>query len=78
MIIHNLERKEAIASQRKELDDRIFAELLHMSTTSSRDSVETVVFNCVASGRVLGPHASEYSQTTLQSDPWLYMYNNLI
>ena len=63
IIVNNLEKEEDIASQRSPLDDKIFTELLRMSEKAGRDSLEAVVFNCIASGKPTGPRASKYSQT---------------
>ena len=65
VIIHNLEREENIARQRNSLDNEIFAQLQQMAAKTSTDSVEQVVFNMVAFGRITGPRAGEYSQKTL-------------
>ena len=66
IIIHNLEREENIARQRNSLDNDIFAQLQQLAARSaSPDSVEQVVFNMVAFGRITGPRAGEYAQKTL-------------
>ena len=67
VIIRNLEREEDIARQRHPLDNDIFAKLQQLAANSkSPDSVEHVVFNMVAFGRITGPRAGEYAQKTSQ------------
>ncbi len=58
-------REENIACQRAPLDNEIFAEL-RRSAASSRnfDSVNNLLFDFVSLGRYIGPHLSEYAQTT--------------
>ena len=63
ILVHNLEREENIAKQRKPLDSKIFAEILKMSEEAGEDSVEALVLNVCAVGRTLGWRKSEHSQT---------------
>ena len=62
-IVHNLEREENIASQRKPLDDRIHAESIKQAAKVDKDSLEAVVADIVSSGKATGWRASEHSQT---------------
>ena len=64
ILISNLQCEEDIAKQRNPLTTEIFAELKSMADKESQDSVESVVFNFVALGRVVGPRAGEYAQKT--------------
>ena len=62
VLIHNREREETIAKQRKPLDTLIFAELI---LQGKEGGTETWLVSKVTSlGRVIGPRAGEYSQKT--------------
>ena len=52
-LVHNLEREENIAKQRKPLNNEIFAENIHMADKAGRDSLEAVVVNTEAADKYI-------------------------
>ncbi len=64
IIVSNLEREEDIAKQRSPITKEMFAELKRMADAKPFDSAESMVFNMAAFGRITGPRAGEYAQTT--------------
>ena len=52
--MHNLEREENIAKQRKPLDSKIFAKILKITEEAGDDAVEALVLNVCAVERTLG------------------------
>ena len=64
IIASNLKREEHIATQRNPLTNDFFAELFIMADVAHDNSAEALVCNVVALGRIIGPWASEYAQTT--------------
>ena len=63
ILVHNLAREENIARQRSPLDNGIFAFLQQQSAkSSSKDSVDSVLFNAVALGRITGFRLGEFAQ----------------
>ena len=64
IIVSNLEKEEEITRQRSPLTSKICAELKRMADTSHNDSLEMLVFNIKAFGRITGPRVSEYAQTS--------------
>jgi len=62
-IISNLEKEEDIARQRSPLMSAICAELKHIADASHNNSLERLMFNITAFGRLPGTHVSEYAQT---------------
>ena len=65
IIIHNLEREENIANQRKPLDEKIHAELINLAKQSGPNSLEAAVADISTNGKESGWRASEHSQTKL-------------
>ena len=64
ILICNLAREENIARQRSPLDNAIFARMQQTSANNpSRDSVDSVLFNAVALGRITGFRLGEFAQT---------------
>jgi hypothetical protein len=64
ILVKNFEKEENVASQRSPLDNEIFADLQRRSTANrSPDSVDRLMFNIVALGRIIGPRLSEYAQS---------------
>jgi hypothetical protein len=65
ILLNNMLQEEDITRQRALLNNKIFAELRWMATASKcKDSVSDLLFDVVALGRYIGPHLSEYAQTT--------------
>jgi hypothetical protein len=65
IIINNLIKEETVASQRSPLDSTIFAELQQAASSShSCDSDRNLLFNILTLAHFIGPHISEYAQTT--------------
>ncbi len=65
IIINNLIKEEAIASQRSPLDSAIFAELQRAASSShSHDSDRNLLFDMLTLSRFIGPRISQYAQTT--------------
>ena len=62
-LVHNLEREEGIASQRKPINDEIHAELIKQAKKEGFMSLEAVVADAVSGGKASGWRSSEYSQT---------------
>jgi hypothetical protein len=63
VLIHNREREETIAKQRKPLDTLIFAELILQGKEEGATDI-WLVSKVTSLGRVIGPRAGEYSQKT--------------
>ena len=59
-IVHNLEREENIASQRKPLDNKIHAEIVKQAFTAGKDSLEAAVADVLSNGKATGWRASEH------------------
>jgi hypothetical protein len=64
-IVHNLEREENIACQRKPLDGNIHAQVINQAEKAGVNSLEATVAYVVSSGKATGWRASEHSQTKL-------------
>jgi hypothetical protein len=65
IIINNLTKEETVASQRSPLDSTIFAELQQAASSShSCDSDQNLLFDILILAHFIGPHVSEYAQTT--------------
>ncbi len=65
ILLNNMLQEEDIARQRAPLDNNFFDELCQTATASKcDDSVRDLLFDVVALGRYIGPHLSEYAQTT--------------
>ncbi len=65
IIINNLIKEETVASQRSPLDSTIFTELQRAASSShSHDSDQNLLFDMLTLSRFIGPHVSEYAQTT--------------
>jgi hypothetical protein len=63
--INNLIKEETVASQRSPLDSTIFAELQRGASSShSCGSDRNLLFNILTLACFIGPHISEYAQTT--------------
>ena len=54
IIIHNLEREETIASQRKPLNDKIHAHIISQGNKAGVNSLEAAVADVVSSGKATG------------------------
>lgn len=64
ILVSNLKKEEEVAKQRNPLDNATFAKLLDKATKAvSKDSVDVVLFNTVALGRITGHRLAEYAQT---------------
>jgi hypothetical protein len=65
IIINNLIKEETVASQRSPLDSTIFAELQQAASSShSCNSDQNLLFDILTHAHFIGPHVSEYAQTT--------------
>jgi hypothetical protein len=65
IIINNLIKEKSVASQHSPLDSTVFAELQHAASSShSCNSDQNLLFNILTLVRFIGPHVSEYAQTT--------------
>jgi hypothetical protein len=65
ILINNLIKEEDIARQRSPLDSNIFAKLLRkLNVSCLPDSEQRTLFDLVALGCYIGPHVSQYTQTT--------------
>ncbi len=65
IIINNLIKEETVASQHSPLDSTVFAELQRAASSShSCDSDQNLLFDILTLARFIGPHVSEYAQTT--------------
>jgi hypothetical protein len=65
IIINNLIKEEAMASQRSPLDSTIFAELQQAASLShSHDSDQNLLFDMLTLSHFIRPCISEYAQTT--------------
>ena len=64
-IVHNLEREENIACQRKPLDNIVHAQLIIQAKEAGVNSFEASVADVVFSGNATGWQASKHSQTRL-------------
>ncbi len=65
IIINNLIKEETVASQCSPLDSTIFAELQGATSLShSHDSDRNLLFDMLTLSHFIGPHVSEYAQTT--------------
>jgi hypothetical protein len=65
IIINNLIKEETVASQRSPLDSTIFAELQQAASSShSCNSDQNLLFDILTLACFIGPHVSEYAQTT--------------
>ncbi len=65
IIINNLIKEETVASQCSPLDSTIFAELQRAASSSHLcDSDRNLLFDILTLARFIGPHVSEYAQTT--------------
>ncbi len=65
IIINNLIKEETAASQCSPLDSTIFAELQRAASLShSHDSDQNLLFDMLTLSHFIGPHISEYAQTT--------------
>ena len=62
ILVHNLEREEDIAKQRRPLNALILAEMHAMAQKAGPDSVEAVSCNVTSTGKELGWRSSEHSQ----------------
>ena len=62
-IVHNLEREENIACQRKPLDNKIHAQLITQAKEAGVNSLEASVADVATTGKATGWQASEHSQT---------------
>jgi hypothetical protein len=65
ILLNNMLQEEDIVRQHAPLNNEIFAKL-HQTAIASKceDSVSDLLFDAVALGRYIGPHLSEYAQTT--------------
>ena len=61
--VHNMEREEDIASQRKPANDEIHAGLIKQAKKEEFTSLEAVVVDAASGGKASGWRSSEYSQT---------------
>ena len=61
--VHNMEREEDIASQRKPVNDEIHAGLIKQAKKEDFTSLEAVVVDAASGGKASGWRSSEYSQT---------------
>ena len=65
ILLNNMLREQDIVRQCAPLNNKIFAKLRRMAIASKcEDSVSDLLFDVVAFGRYIGPHLSEYTQTT--------------
>ncbi len=65
IIINNLIKEETVDSQRSPLNSTIFAELQQAPSLShSHDSNRNLLFDMLTLSPFIGPHVSEYAQTT--------------
>jgi hypothetical protein len=65
ILLNNMLREEDITRQCAPLDNEIFAKLHQMASASKcKDSVSDLFFDVLALGCYIGPHLSEYAQTT--------------
>lgn len=53
-IVHNLEREEKVASQRKPLDEKIHVELINLGKHSGPNSLEAAVADIATNGKASG------------------------
>ena len=51
IIVHDLEREEDIAKQRKPLDASVHVKIINFAAKSNKDSLEEVVSNVIAAGK---------------------------
>ena len=63
--MHNLEREEEIASQRKPLDKKVHAVLINLGKQAGHNSLEAAVADIATNGKAYGLRASEHFQTEL-------------
>jgi hypothetical protein len=65
ILLNNMLREKDIVRQRAPLDNEIFAKLRQRAIASKcKDSVSDLLFDAMALGCYIGPHLSEYAQTT--------------
>jgi hypothetical protein len=65
IVINNLIKEENITSQRKPLENAIFAEIQHAMRSSHLISSNcSLLFDIITLAHFIGPRVSEYAQTT--------------
>ena len=65
VIVHNLERKEDIATQRKPITMEMFAEIIKRGNISSASQETKLLASIAKLAKVIGPRSSEYAQKTI-------------
>jgi len=65
VIVHNLEREEDIATQRKPITMEMFAEIIKRGNASSASQETRLLASIAKLAKVLGPRSSKYVQKTM-------------
>jgi len=65
VIVHNLEREEDIATQRKPITMEMFAEIIKRGNASSASQETKLLASIAKLAKVIGPRSSEYAQKTI-------------